>query len=29
MWKDDPAKKPAVTFMNRLFNPQSFLTAVK
>lgn len=28
-WKDDPSKKPSVTFMNRLFNPQSFLTAVK
>jgi dynein heavy chain len=28
-WKDDPAKKPNVTFVNRLFNPQSFLTAIK
>jgi dynein heavy chain len=28
-WKDDPVKKPAVTFVNRLFNPQSFLTAIK
>jgi dynein heavy chain len=28
-WKDDPAKKPVVTFINRLFNPQSFLTAIK
>jgi len=29
MWKDDPVKTPHVTFLNRLFNPQSFLTAVK
>lgn len=29
LWKDDPVKKPAVTFLNRLFNPQSFLTAIK
>lgn len=29
MWKDDPVKVPHVTFLNRLFNPQSFLTAVK
>lgn len=28
-WKDDPAKKPLVTFINRLFNPASFLTAIK
>ena len=28
-WKDDPVKKPPVTFLNRLFNPQSFLTAIK
>jgi len=28
-WKDDPVKKPTVTFLNRLFNPQSFLTAIK
>lgn len=28
-WKDDPVRKPAVTFLNRLFNPQSFLTAIK
>ena len=28
-WKDDPQRKPAVTFLNRLFNPQSFLTAIK
>lgn len=29
MWKDDPVKTPHVTFLNRLFNPNSFLTAVK
>jgi len=29
LWKDDPAKIPNVTFVNRLFNPQSFLTAIK
>lgn len=29
LWKEDPAKKPNVTFLNRLFNPQSFLTAIK
>ena len=28
-WKDDPVRKPPVTFLNRLFNPQSFLTAIK
>jgi len=28
-WKEDPQKKPHVTFINRLFNPQSFLTAIK
>jgi dynein heavy chain len=28
-WKEDPAKLPKVTFLNRLFNPQSFLTAIK
>jgi dynein heavy chain len=28
-WKDDPTKKPNVTFINRLFNPQSFLTSIK
>jgi dynein heavy chain len=27
-WKDEPAKLPKVTFLNRLFNPQSFLTAI-
>jgi len=29
LWKEDPARKPAVTFLNRLFNPQSFLTAIR
>jgi dynein heavy chain len=29
LWKDDPLKVPHVTFLNRLFNPQSFLTAIK
>merc|ERR1712037_677975 len=28
-WKDDPTKEPYITFINRLYNPQSFLTAVK
>lgn len=28
-WKEDPVKVPHVTFINRLFNPQSFLTAIK
>lgn len=28
-WKEDPIKIPNVTFLNRLFNPQSFLTAIK
>jgi len=28
-WKDDPTKIPKVTFLNRLFNPNSFLTAIK
>jgi dynein heavy chain len=28
-WKDDPTKIPKVTFLNRLFNPQSFLTAIQ
>jgi len=27
-WKDDPSKIPNVTFINRLFNPESFLTAI-
>lgn len=29
MWKEDPVKMPTVTFLNRLKNPQSFLTAIK
>lgn len=29
IWKEDPGKIPNVTFLNRLFNPQSFLTAIK
>lgn len=28
-WKDDPTKIPNVTFLNRLFNPQSFLTSIQ
>jgi len=28
-WKDDPSKEPLVTFINRLYNPQSFFTAIK
>lgn len=28
LWKEDPVKVPHVTFVNRLFNPQSFLTAI-
>jgi hypothetical protein len=28
-WKDDPVKIPTVTWLNRLKNPQSFLTAIK
>jgi dynein heavy chain len=28
-WKETPDKEPAVTFINRLFNPTSFLTAIK
>jgi len=28
-WKDDPQKNLNVCFINRLFNPQSFLTAIK
>lgn len=28
-WKDDPTKNPNVTWLNRLKNPQSFLTAIK
>jgi hypothetical protein len=29
MWKEDPSKLPKVTFINRLINPQSFLTAIR
>merc|ERR1711937_14876 len=29
LWKDDPVNIPKVTFLNRLFNPQSFLAAIK
>jgi len=29
IWKDDPNKGLGVCFLNRLFNPQSFLTAIK
>jgi len=29
LWKEQPEKIPLVTFLNRLFNPQSFLTAIK
>jgi dynein heavy chain len=28
-WKDDPIAIPKVTIVSRLFNPQSFLTAIK
>jgi dynein heavy chain len=28
-WKEDPTREPYITFINRLYNPQSFLTAVK
>ena len=28
-WKEDPQVIPKVVFLNRLFNPQSFLTAIK
>lgn len=28
-WKDDPMNIPKVTRLNKLFNPQSFLTAIK
>lgn len=28
-WKEDPSEIPKVIFLNRLFNPQSFLTAIK
>ncbi len=29
LWKDDPSQIPKVTRINMLFNPQSFLTAIK
>jgi len=29
MWKDDPVSTPKCTFLNRLFNPESFLTAIQ
>lgn len=29
LWKENPEKIPTVTFLNRMFNPQSFLTAIK
>jgi dynein heavy chain len=29
LWKENPQNIPGVTFINRLFNPQSFLTATK
>ena len=29
LWKDDPTKLPKVVFINRLINPNSFLTAIK
>lgn len=28
-WKEEPTSIPKITFLNRLFNPQSFLTAIK
>ena len=28
-WKDDPMNIPKITYVSRLFNPQSFLTAIK
>ena len=28
-WKEDPVNIPKVVYLNRLFNPQSFLTAIK
>ena len=28
-WKDEPTKMPTVVFLNRLYNPNSFLTAIK
>jgi len=29
VWKETPEKEPGITFINRLYNPRSFLTAVK
>lgn len=29
IWKEDPTDIPKVMFLNRLFNPQSFLTCIK
>jgi len=29
VWKDDPTRIPKVTFLNRLFNPNSFMTSIK
>lgn len=29
LWKEDPVKLPKVVFINRLINPNSFLTAIK
>lgn len=29
LWKEDPVKIPKVVFINRLINPNSFLTAIK
>ena len=29
LWKDDPVTTPKCTFLNRLFNPESFLTAIQ
>lgn len=29
LWKEEPTQIPKVVFLNRLFNPQSFLTAIK
>lgn len=29
LWKENPQSIPGVTFINRLFNPQAFLTATK
>lgn len=29
VWKETPEREPGITFINRLYNPRSFLTAVK